>query len=148
MPFSNELSVGNRIIDSEHKNLHTIIMVIERSIDSENLEVLLEAFDLFEKDLCAYFVVEENIARALNFDFNQHKLAHREILNKFKRIKDELMAKNSIGSILKEDDLIFILKECLIQHINVDGSLFKAVLSTQLYDFKPGDPVLDGRCSH
>ncbi len=148
MPFSNELSVGNRIIDSEHQNLHTIIMVIERSIETGNFEVLLEAFELFEKDLCAYFVVEENIARALNFDFNQHKLAHREMLSKFKQIKDGVMAKNSIWSKLKENDLIFILKECLIQHINMDGSLFKAVLSTQLYDFKPGDPVLDGRSRH
>lgn len=143
MKFTKDLCVGNRIIDSEHKNLHTLIIVMARSIDARNFELLLEAAELFEKDLCAYFKVEEHIARALKFDFNQHTLAHQEMLNKFKRIKDRLIATNGVWSKL-EEDFIFILKECLMQHIQVDGSPFKAVLSSQKYNFKPGDPVSEG----
>ncbi len=137
MQFSKDLCVGNRIIDSEHKMLLNMINVIARSIAVKNVDVLSEAFDLLENSLCAYFVVEERIAQALNFDFKQHKLAHQNLLNKFKRIKDELMAKNGQWSRSEEEDFIYYMNDCLINHIKVDGKPFKAVLDAQYYDFRP-----------
>ena len=92
MHFSKELSVGNWILDSEHKNLHEIINGIRSAIESGGVVDLLSAFNILKKRLCDYFAIEENIAQALNFDFTQHKLAHQNLLGKFQHVIDEMMA--------------------------------------------------------
>lgn len=148
MLLSKELSVGNRILDSEHKNLHNIINVIIGLIIARDVAALLGAFELLENCLRAYFVVEENIAQAINVDFTQHGMAHQGLLNKFQCTKDELMAKNCMLSKDEEGCCIHFLRSCLIHHIKVDTKPFTIVLNTCLYDFKPncagGDPVLHG----
>lgn len=146
--WSKELSVGNRIIDSKHKKLHDIINGVIRSIVAKDAAALLETFELLENCLCAYFVVEENIAQALDFNFTQHKLAHQCLLNEFRRIQDELTTKNGVWSKYEEKVYIDSLRHCLIRHIKEDDKPFKAVLDTHLYDFKHsctgGDSVLHG----
>lgn len=44
MSFSHELSVGNRLIDFEHKKLHDLIDEIACNIKAEEVAVLVEAF--------------------------------------------------------------------------------------------------------
>lgn len=137
MAFSKELSVGNRLLDSEHKKLHGLINGIAHSIVAKDIATLVEAFELLEHGLRAYFLVEENIAQAVNFDFTQHRLAHQGLLNKFDHIKNELIDRN--GEWSKYDDEYFIesLRNCLIRHIKVDDKPLKIVLETHFYDFKP-----------
>ena len=148
MNFSKELSVGNRILDSEHKKLHGTINEIARSIAAKDNTALLAAFELLENALRAYFVIEENIAQAVDFDFTQHRLAHQGLLNKFQRIKVELIAKNGMSSKFDDECYIDSLRNCLIRHIKVDDKPLKIVLETYFYDFKPdsvvGTPVLHG----
>lgn len=138
MLFSRDMSVGNRILDSEHKKLHDIINEITNSIAAGNVAALSAAFELLENGLCAYFAVEEGIAQALDFDFNQHKLAHQNLLKKFLYAKDELMANNGGWSKSEKKDYIVYLRGCLVRHIKEDDKPFKIALSTQFYDFKPG----------
>ncbi len=135
--FPHELSVGNSVVDSEHKKLHGIVQRIANIIASGELIALPEEFKRLENSLCAYFVIEENIAQEINFDFNQHKLAHQYLLNNFKRIRDELMAKNGMWSKFEEAGYIYSLMVYLDRHIKVDSISFKAVLGAQLYGFKP-----------
>ncbi len=146
--WSKQLSVGNRAIDSEHKNLHNIINGIVSSIVSRDIAALPEAFELLEKCLCAYFAVEENIAQAINFDFTQHRRAHQNLLNEFRLIKNGITTKGGIWSKHEEKDYIDSLSYCLIRHIRNDGRPFKAVLDTHFYDFKPdcadGNNILHG----
>lgn len=137
MYFSKDLCVGNKAIDSEHKKLLNIINGVNRSITAREVSVLTKAFDLLENSLCGYFVVEESIAQALNFDFNHHKLTHQNLLNRFKRIKDELLAKNGMWNMSEEEDYVYCLKKSMIHHIKEDCKPFKVVLSAQYYDFKP-----------
>lgn len=132
-----DLSVGNRLLDSEHKNLHDIINVITSLIVARDVAALPEAFELLENNLCTYFVVEENIAQAVNFDFTQHRLAHQGLLNKFQRIKDKLMAKNGMWPKLDKGYCTHYLRDFLIQHIKLDSKPLKTVLDTCLYDLKP-----------
>ena len=147
MLFSRELSVGNRIIDAEHKNLHGIIDGIAGLIEARDIVTLHEAFELLENRLHAYFSVEENIAQAVNFDFTQHKLAHQHLLNEFQRIKHGLMAKSGLWTKLEKAGHINSLRKCLTRHITEDGKPLKIVLSNYLYDFKPdsgGNAILHG----
>lgn len=131
------LSVGNRILDSEHQKLEGIINDIGQLILVNHVDALLEAFKLQNDILRTYFVVEENIALAVNFDFAKHRLAHQNLLNKFQLIKDKLMSQNCKWSMLERKDCIDSLNGCLIQHIKEDSKPLKIVLDTYLYDFKP-----------
>lgn len=136
MPFSKELSVGNRILDSEHKKLHNVINGITHSITAKDIAAISEAFDLLENCLGACFAVEENIAQAVGFDFTEHSATHQDLSNEFQRIKNWLMEKNGLWSKFEEKGCIDSLKNCLIRHIKEDGKPLKIVLETHFYDFK------------
>lgn len=135
--WARELSVGNKILDAIHKELHGMIGRITRLVIARDVTALLEAFELLENCLCAYFVVEENIAQAIGFDFAQHKLAHQHLLNEYQRMRDELTAKNGMWSDDEGENHAHSLMNCLIQHIKKDGKPLKIVLDTCLYDFYP-----------
>ena len=135
--WTKQLSIGNRILDSEHKKLHGIINQIVCSVAARNVAALSEAFELLESCLCDYFAVEENIAQAIGFDFTQHKLAHQHLLNEIQRIKGMLTAKNGMWSDEEGKNYAHSLMNCLIQHITQDGKPLRIVLDTCLYDFNP-----------
>ena len=136
--FPHEQIVGNRIIDSEHKKLQDIINGIAGMIAEGELAGLPERFELLENSLCAYFAIEERIAQALDFDFEQHGLAHQYLLHNFKRIRDELMARDGMWSRFEEEGYIRSMMVYLDRHIKVESHSFKTVLDTRPYDFNPG----------
>jgi hemerythrin len=135
MRCTKQLSIGNRIIDSAHKEVFGMIDWVIYSIMARNIVALPEEFDRLENCLCVYFSVEANIAQAVNFDFTQHRLAHQILLNKFQRTKDWLMAKNGAWSKFEEDSCIDSLRNCLIRHIKEEGEPLKIVMETHFYDF-------------
>lgn len=135
--WTKQLSIGNRTLDSEHKKLHNIISRIAYYIVARDVVALSAAFDLLESCLCAYFVVEENIAQAINFDFAQHKLAHQHLLKEFQHIRNELTIKNGRWSDDEGESYAHSVLDHLIQHIKKDGRPLKIVLDTCLYDFNP-----------
>jgi hemerythrin-like metal-binding protein len=147
MKFSKELSVGNRILDGEHKKLHEIINGMIHAVASRDVTMLVEAFELLENSLYAYFAVEENIALAVDFDFEQHRLVHQGLLYKFRHIKNELLTRNDTQPALDDKHYIDALKNCLIRHIKVDDKPLKAVLETHFYDFKP-DSAVNPECGY
>lgn len=112
--WTNDLSVENIAIDNAHKEALGMINRIVRQIESGDVVALPEAFKLLEEGL---FAVEENIAQTLGVDFIKHGLAHRRMLNKIRRIKDELAAKNGNWSKLEEIRYIDSLGYYLIRHI-------------------------------
>jgi len=137
MEFSKELSIGNRVLDSEHRKLHSIINDIIRLMAARDVAAIWAAFELLENTLCAYFAIEEEIAQAINFDFSKHQLAHQKLLGEFKRIKDELRASDGMWHRFEEKGYIDSLKTCLLKHIKEDAQSLKILLETNFYDFKP-----------
>ena len=135
--WTKQLSVGNRTLDSEHKKLHETINKIAQSIVAKDVAALPEAFDLLEDYLYVYFVLEEKIARAINLDFAQHKLAHQDLLNEFQRIRDEVTVKNGLWSDEEGKGYAHALMDSLVQHILKDGKPLKIILDTCFYDFNP-----------
>ena len=135
MVCTKQMSVGNRIIDSKHSEIFDMIDGIVHSIMAKDVAALSEAFDLLENCLCAYFTVEESIAKAANFDFTHHRLDHQVLLNEFRRLEDWLVAKNGLWSEFEEKGCIDSLKNCLIRHIKEEANPLKIVLSTHFYDF-------------
>lgn len=135
LKWKRELSLGNRLIDSEHKKLHDAIDGVKRAVAVRDAVALSEAFEQLENGLRAYFAVEERIAQAVGFDFTQHRFAHRHMLENMRRIMDDLTSGGC--SCPEGESYARCLMDCLIKHIKEDGRPLKLVLDTHLYDFKP-----------
>lgn len=133
--WTGQLSIGNRILDSEHKKLHSMIGRIAGSVAARDVAALSGSFDLLEGYLCTYFLIEENIAQAVNFDFTHHRLAHQYLLKEIQRIRIELMSHN--GAYPDDENYARSLMNCLIWHIKEDSRPLKIVLDTCFYNLKP-----------
>ena len=135
--WADELSVGNRAIDSAHKDILSILNRIDYLIGSRDGATLSETFKLLENRLLAYFETEERIALAINFDFYQHKLMHHLLLCDFLRTRNSLAEKNGMWSDKEGEAFSISLVKCFIQHIKDEGVPMKIVLDTHYYDFLP-----------
>ena len=133
-----QMSVGNRIIDSAHKELLGMVNRIGHMIRVKDCSDISEEFKLLEDRLCAYFAVEENIAQAVKFSFTQHKLAHQSLLNQIQCTRDDLAAMNGIWSDGEKEMRCYFLVNCLVQHFDEESAQMKVVLDTHFYDLKPG----------
>jgi len=138
-------SVGNRIIDSEHEKLIGIINDIGQLMLVKHDVALSVAIKILNDALHHYFVVEENIANAVNFDFSDHRMAHQALLNEVHAVTDKLMVKIGECSSPERKRLIEFLNGLLIQHIQEDSKPFKIVLDTHLYDLKPNPESGEGK---
>lgn len=141
--WTNNLSVQNRAIDNAHKELIGMINRIAQLIESGDIATLPEAFKLLEESLCAYFSIEKNIAQTLDVGFIKHELAHQRMLNKFRRIKDELTTKNGKWSNLEEIYYVDLLEYYLIRHIRQESEPLKAVLAQISIASKPPAWICD-----
>lgn len=133
--WTGNLSIGNRILDSEHKKLYGMLSEMAHSIEAKNVAGLPEVFERLESCLGAYFAAEERIARAVDFDFAQHRLAHQQLLDEMRRMRNEVAAGNCICP--DGESYACCLMNCLIRHIREDSRPLRIVLDTCLYGFNP-----------
>lgn len=136
MTFSKELSVGNRIIDSEHKKLIDILNATTPAILRGEVDALLKGFELLENCLRSYFAVEENIAQAIGFDFAQHKISHHDLMYKFQKLKNELVTKCTLLSERERREHVNVFHRYLECHILLDSAPLERALSAEFYDLK------------
>lgn len=135
LAWSNELSVGNAIIDSEHKNLLVMVNNIEQVFKTKDIANLSHELELLENWLCTHFENEERIARAIGFDFAKNKLEHQNLLKELHRIIGELKAMNGICSDSTAKKYFQYLCDWLTGHVIEEDMLMKPVLQTHEYHF-------------
>lgn len=139
MAWPEQLSVGNAVIDSEHKNLMSLVDDIDflaRGKDSFELSRVLK---LFKGCMNRHQINEEQFAQALNFPFGLHKLAHQNMQTEIDLTEYELK-KNSIApTIFVMEHYPQFLRDWLIKHITEEDMLMKPVLQTYPYDFNIGE---------
>ena len=135
--WSTQFSVGNEMIDSEHRNLLKMIHDVESAIRAGNSSTLPQSFKLLEDCVAAHFTDEEKIAQAIGFDFTQNKLEHQYVQNELRHMVEDLVAKNGAWSESVAAHYSFFLSEWMVEHILQEDMLMKPVLQTYPYDFKP-----------
>lgn len=138
LDWGEHLSVGNSMIDAEHRNLIVVVNSVEQAIGTKDTAAMSRAFDLLDTYMSIHFRNEEKVAEAVNFPFARNKVEHRHLLNEMKYMREELEARNGIWS----DDLINkysrFLSSWMADHIVKEDMQMKPVLQTYPYDFKPG----------
>ena len=139
LKWTRQLSVGNAVIDSEHKNLIAIVNSVKRAIKARDSAALPQELEHLEDWLYVHFANEGKIAQAVNFDFSQHKLAQQCWLKELWLMRNELIGKNGLWP----DDAIeyfsLFLSDWLIDgHIISLDMPMKPALQAHDYNFLPG----------
>lgn len=138
LAWAEYLSVGNAMIDSEHKDLIIAVNNVEHAIETGDRDALSKSFDLLDSRMHNHFRSEEMIAEAANFPFAQNKLEHRHLLREMKYMREELETVDGVWP----DDLVRkyhrFLSGWMTDHIVREDMQFKPELESHPYDFKPG----------
>ena len=137
--WTNKLSVGNAIIDCEHRNLISMVRDVAHEIRARDIAALLQTFGLLENWLHAHFANEEKIALATEYPFEQHKVAQQYLLKEFRYMRAELVSKNGLWSDGAIKHFSRSLKNWMIdEHILKLDMRMKPALQAYGYDFLPG----------
>lgn len=137
LAWTEHLSVGNEIIDSDHKKLITMVNGAEYMIKKRDSFALSQAFDQIEHWLRVHFTNEEMIAQAVNFPFTHNKLEHENLLKAFHLMRDAMAGKNGLWDEGEAEQYAEFLSNWLTDHVINEDMLMKAVLQNYPYDFKP-----------
>lgn len=135
LAWSNKLSVGNAIIDSEHRNLMVMINSIEATFKAGDRSALLQELEQVEYWLCAHFQNEERIASAVGFDFARNRLGHQNLLKEFHRMRDELNATQGMRLGKVAEQHYRRLCNWITDHVIEEDMLMKPVLTAHEYNF-------------
>ncbi len=139
LTWNKQMSVGNAVIDSDHKNLIGVVNDARSAIRARDGFMLSEVFARLEDWLWIHFENEERIARAVNFDFSGHKQEQQYALRELQHLRDELVAKEGIWSDGAVEHFTNFLKNWLIDdHIVRRDMLLKPALQAHDYTFWPG----------
>lgn len=133
--WSSKLSVGNAVIDSEHRNLIIMVNSLEPTIKARDGFALSQELEQIEYWLCAHFQNEERIALAVGFDFAKIKLERQNLLKEFHCIRDGLKAMNDMWSDRIAKQYYQHLSEWITGHIVEKDMLMKPMLKAREYNF-------------
>jgi len=135
--WAKELSVGNEIIDSEHRNLIGMVNSIEYAIGTKDSFALLGAIKLFKDEVDDHFANEARFARAFNYHFEQHGLEHRHFQEELQQKIDDLTVKIGVWPEYAMGHYPQLLRNWLIGHIACEDMKMKPVLQGYPCDFRP-----------
>ena len=135
--WTEHLSVGNAIIDSDHKKLITMVNGAEYMIKKRDGFALSQAFEQIEHWLRVHFANEEMIAQAVNFPFTKNNLEHEYLLKAIHLMRDVMTGKNGVWDEDDAEHYSEFLSNWLTDHVINEDMLMKPVLQTYPYDFKP-----------
>ena len=134
--WSDALSVGNEVIDNDHKKLIVMVNGVEAMIKARDSFALPQALEQLEHYLYVHFVIEEKIAQAVNFPFGKNKMEHEYVLKEFQNMKSELIAREGMWSDGATEHYSHFLSDWIADHVLNEDMLLKPVLQTYPYDFK------------
>lgn len=137
LAWTDDLSVGNAIIDADHKSLLGMANGVMHAIEVSDCPALSWMFERLENRLRNHFVHEENIARAVSFPFDKHKLAQRYFMKELDLLADELEARNCVFCEEAARHYSGSLSALLMDHITGKDMLMKPVLQSYPYSFRP-----------
>jgi hemerythrin len=135
--WQEKLSIGNALLDAEHKMLIDMVNCAESAIRRKKAEALLQAVDILVDCVCVHFENEERIAQAINLSFFEHKMEHQYVINELRSMKDELANNNGKWSESAAEHYSYFLSAWLHEHLIEEPKIIKSVLQTFPYHFDP-----------
>jgi len=135
LAWREQLSVGNDVIDSDHKQLIEIINLVERSLVVMNRSELTIALGSLSQYSKAHFAREEKIARAAGYMQVPHlHQSHEALLIKLEQVKQEIGEEWTAAAV---EHFTVLLRDWLINHVIKEDLLMKPLLKKQSPAFNP-----------
>lgn len=133
--WTEQLSVGNAILDSGNKALFGLLKNIDYAIKANDYFVLSQVLQQFSTCMRRHFLNEELFASALNIPFTLHKVEHENIHAEVDLTRCELEEGRITTASLTREYPQF-LQGLLAKHIVEQDMLMKPMLQAHPYDFR------------
>lgn len=133
--WTEQLSVGNAILDCDHKELLKLASDIGSAAKSKNHADLLYAFKQFCACIDRHFLNEELMAEKLNITFDMHKMSHHNLQVDLVFTMQQIRKISSVAMFEIEIYAQF-LQDWLTRHITNEDMLMKPALLTSSYNTK------------
>ncbi|HET7833837.1 MAG TPA: hemerythrin family protein [Gallionella sp.] len=137
LAWMEQWSVGNSMIDSDHRNLVDLVNNVEQALRGGDRLVLSQAFKQLWNSVALHCANEERIAQAINFQVDKHRLAHQYLQDELQYIREELEDKCGVWSEGAIEHFTRFLGDWLIEHVTREDVQMKPALQTLPYDFVP-----------
>ncbi len=133
-----QLSVGNDVIDSDHKYLVDLINRVEEVLKTKNSKALPEVLDSLSKYALVHFSREEKIAQAAGYvSTSQLSQSHHALTQQLDEIKAEMLQAHMDWSSTAVDHFVSFLRRWLIEHVIKEDLLMKDTLKRFSPRFDP-----------
>jgi hemerythrin len=139
--WKKSMSVGNAVLDADHKKLIDIVNSAGSSIRASNGIASLQAFNLLIEHMCIHFKNEEMIAQTINAPFFEHEMDHQYVKTELLNMRDELADLNGKWSESAAECYSHFLGAWLYAHLNNEAGMLKSALQIYPYDL---DPISEG----
>lgn len=133
--WTEQLSVGNAILDSGNKALFGLLKNIDYAIKANDYFVLTQVLQQFSTCMSRHFLNEELFACALNVPFTLHKEAHENVHAEIDLTRREL-EEGRITTVSLTREYARFLQNWLTKHILEQDMLMKPMLQAHPYDFR------------
>lgn len=136
LTWADHLSVGNAMIDSDHKNLIDVVNRVKEAIMTRDRAALSLTVELLDAYMQIHTQNEEKIAASVNYPFAQDKLAQQQL-------RDEMAyMMNKLESVFDWPDNLLnmysrYLDGWMNDHIIKTNMQLKPALKAYPYDFIP-----------
>ena len=133
-----QLSVGNDVIDTDHRHLIDIINHVEQCLDSRNRNELSVALDSLSRYSREHFAREERIARAAGYkQVPDLSHAHEALIGQLGQLKSEIAEMGQAWSPTVAENFTKLLRGWLIDHVIKEDLLMKPTLQKRSPLFDP-----------
>jgi len=133
-----QLSVGNDVIDSDHKYLIQLINQVERSMAIKSQEEMTIALNGLSEYSKKHFVLEEKIAHAVGHTKTaQLNKSHELLVKRLEQVKQEIAEMGEEWSLAAVEKFTGLLRDWLIDHVIKEDMLMKPTMLKHPPSFNP-----------
>ncbi len=136
--WTEELSVGNALIDADHRNLAALVNRMADAIRDNDRMAVTTAFELLDASMEIHIQNEERIAEAVGYAFLQDKLAQQQAVNEMKYMISKLLAMSDEWPANVQEMYSRFLTKWINEHISKINMPMKSALQAFPYEFIPG----------
>lgn len=126
LAWREQLSVGNDVIDADHKHLIGIINQAEIALKVKDLHALTDTLNSLQRYSKVHFVTEEKIAKAVGFgNTGQLNESHMALLARLEQLKNEI---GETWTDAAAEHFSGFLRDWLVNHVIKEDMLMKPFL--------------------
>ncbi|MFP4209006.1 MAG: bacteriohemerythrin [Wenzhouxiangella sp.] len=126
-----QMSVGNLIIDLDHRYLLSLINQVEYALrhpeEADNLKMALDQLSEYARE---HFAREEKLQLRIQFrGYMPHRMAHQSLLDRLERISGEILAEQDPERLKqRSSEIVQLLRDWLLDHVLKEDMKMKADL--------------------